>query len=48
VSTLAITEEGLLDAATSGNLLQHAVFSAINVVSGDSIAFTNGLKLVPN
>ena len=46
-STLAITEAGLFDAVSSGNLLIHSVFAAINVVSGDSIAFTFGLKLVP-
>lgn len=40
VSTLAITEAGLFDAVTAGNMLLHGVFSAINVVSGDSIAFT--------
>lgn len=44
----AITEEGLLDATSSGNLLMRCVFSAINVSAGDSIAFTNGLKFVPN
>lgn len=48
VSTLAITEEGLFDAATTGNMLSHAVFAAINVVSGDSISFSHGLKMVPN
>jgi hypothetical protein len=47
VSSLAITEAGLLDAVSAGNLLSHAVFSAINVNSGDSIAFTFGLKFVP-
>jgi hypothetical protein len=46
-STLAITEAGLFDAVTTGNMLIHAVFSAINVVSGDSVAFTFGLKFVP-
>lgn len=46
-STLAITESGLFDAVSAGNLLIRAVFSAINVVSGDSIAFTFGLKMVP-
>lgn len=47
VSSLAIAEAGLFDAVTAGNLLIHAVFSAINVVSGDSIAFTFGLKFIP-
>lgn len=46
-STLAITEAGLFDAVTAGNLLIRGVFSAVNVVSGDSIAFTFGLKFVP-
>lgn len=46
-STLAITEVGLLDAATAGNILIHGVFSAVNVISGDSIAFTIGLDFVP-
>lgn len=39
-STLAITEVGTFDNVTAGNMLLHAVFSAVNVVSGDSIAFT--------
>lgn len=47
VSTLAITEFGLFDAATTGNLLLRSVFAALNVVSGDSIAFTAGLKFIP-
>lgn len=46
--TLAITEAGLFDAVSTGNLLVRGVFSAINVVSGDTIAFTFGLKFVPN
>lgn len=46
-STLAITEAGLFDAVTTGNLLIRGVFSAVNVVSTDSIAFTFGLKMVP-
>ena len=46
-STLAITEAGLFDAVSAGNLLIRSVFSAVNVVSGDSIAFTFGLKFVP-
>ena len=47
VSTLAITEAGLFDAVTAGAMLIRGLFAAINVVSGDSIAFTFGLKLVP-
>lgn len=46
-STLAITEAGLFDAVSTGNMLIRSVFSAVNVVSGDSIAFTFGLKMVP-
>lgn len=46
--TLVITEAGLFDATSSGNMLIRSVFSAVNVVSGDSIAFTFGLKQVPN
>lgn len=47
-STLAITEAGLFDAVTAGNMLIHSVFTAVNVVSADAIAFTFGLKQVPN
>lgn len=46
VSTLAITEAGLFDAVTSGNMLIRAVFSAVNVVATDSITFAIGLKQV--
>lgn len=46
-STLAITEAGLFDAVSAGNMLIRADFAAVNVVSGDSIAFTFGLKFVP-
>lgn len=45
-STLAITEAGLFDANSAGNMLIRSVFSAVNVVSGDSIQFTFGLKFV--
>jgi len=45
--SLAITEAGLFDAVTSGNMLIRSVFSAVNVVSSDSIAFTFGLDFVP-
>lgn len=47
-TTLAITEAGTFDNVTAGNLLIRGVFSAVNVVSGDSINFTVGLKMVPN
>lgn len=46
VSSLAITEAGIFDAVSAGNMLIHSVFSAVNVTSGDSIAFTFGLKQV--
>jgi len=36
----AITEVGLFDADSSGNMFMHATFDAINVNSGDSVQFT--------
>lgn len=45
-STLAITEAGTFDAVTAGNMNIRSNFSAINVVSGDSIAFTFNLAFV--
>lgn len=39
-STLAITEWGLFSASTAGTLWDRRVFTAINVVNGDSIQFT--------
>jgi len=36
----AITNAGLFDALTSGNLIMKGNFSAVNLNSGDSIAFT--------
>lgn len=37
-AAFAVTEEGILDNATSGgNLLAHQVFAAINVASGDAL-----------
>lgn len=44
---VAITEGGLFDNVTAGNMLIHSVFSAINTLLNDSIAFTYGLKFVP-
>jgi len=44
----AITEAGLFDAVTAGNMLIRSVFSAVNVVVSDSIVFTFQLKSVPN
>ena len=35
--TGAITEAGLLDASSGGNLLAHQVFAAVNKASGDSL-----------
>lgn len=40
VGTLAITEAGLFDAVTAGNMLLRGTFGAVNVDAGDSIAFT--------
>ena len=40
-SSFAVTEEGILDAASTGNLLAHQVFAAVNVVSGDSLQVTH-------
>ena len=39
-STKAITEHGLFNTAATVTLLDRHVFSAVNVVNGDSIAFT--------
>lgn len=39
-ASAAITECGILNAATDGVLLGRQVFSAVNVVSGDSLAVT--------
>ena len=38
--TRAITEVGLLDAASGGNLILRATHLAVNVVSGDEITYT--------
>lgn len=40
----AVTEVGLFDATSGGNLIIRAVFDAINVSSGDSIEFTIDLE----
>lgn len=42
--TIAVTESGLFNADTNGTLLARQVFSAVNVVSGDSIQFTWKIK----
>jgi hypothetical protein len=39
-TTLAITNAGLFDASSSGNLFVKGDFSTINLTSGDSIQFT--------
>lgn len=44
-STQAITEHGLFSASTGGTLWDRSVFSAINVVNGDSIQFTYTLTI---
>lgn len=43
-SSAAVTEAGLFDAASSGNLYVRATFDAINVDVGDSIQFTFKVK----
>lgn len=43
--TFAVTEEGLFDNNSSGgNMLASQSFSAINVISGDSVQFTHKVK----
>ncbi len=43
--SVAVTEEGLLDNNTSGgNLLARQVFSAVNVVSTDTLQITHNIK----
>ena len=39
-ATRAITEHGLFSAATGPTLMDRSVFTAVNVVNGDSIEFT--------
>lgn len=46
-SSFAITEAGLFDAVTAGNMLMRGTFGAYNVASPDTITFTFGLKFVP-
>lgn len=43
--THAITEHGLFSQAAGGTLMDRSVFSAVNVVNGDSIQFTYELTL---
>jgi hypothetical protein len=42
--TLAITEEGILDASSAGHLLAYQTFSAINVVSTDQLTVTHKVQ----
>jgi len=44
-TTKAITEHGLFSIVTGGTLMDRTVFSAINVVNGDSIQFTYDLTV---
>lgn len=41
----AITEEGLLNAASTGTMVASRTFSAINVVSGDSLQITHDIVM---
>lgn len=45
---LAITEWGLFDASTVGNLADHRIFSAYNVINGDQITWNYRLSLPSN
>lgn len=42
--TIAVTESGVFNATTNGTMLARQVFTAINVVSGDSLQFTWNIK----
>lgn len=44
LATLAITESGVFNADTNGKMLCRQVFTAVNVVSGDSLQFTWKIK----
>jgi len=44
-TTKAITEHGLFNDATAGTLMDRTVFTAVNVVNGDSISFTYTLTV---
>jgi hypothetical protein len=44
-TTKAITEHGLFNDVSAGTLMDRSVFSAINVVSGDSVQFTYSLTV---
>jgi hypothetical protein len=42
-ATRAITEHGIFSASSAGTMLDRSLFSAINVINGDSIEFTYDL-----
>ena len=44
-SSYAVTEAGVLNASSAGELLCHKTFSAINVTDGDSLAVTWKIKV---
>jgi hypothetical protein len=44
-STKAVTEHGLFNDSSAGTLMDRTVFSAVNVVSGDSVQFTYTLTV---
>ncbi len=44
-STLALREHGLFNASTAGTLMDRTVFTAINVVNGDSVQYTYELTV---
>jgi len=44
-STYAVTESGVLNASSSGVLLCHQTFSAINVTNGDTLTITWKVKV---
>jgi hypothetical protein len=44
-TTRAITESGLFDASSAGNMFTRALFTVINLANGDSIAFTWSVQL---
>ena len=44
-STLAIVEHAIFNASSSGTMLDRSLFTAVNVVNGDSIQFTYVLTI---
>lgn len=43
--TVAVTEAGVLNASSSGTLFARSVFSAVNVINGDSLQVTYNIKV---